>query len=319
MKGVMMSWWVPIVAVAAGTGLRPDAVRAETVADFEGLTFQAAMEYENGSGLSGGGFESSGLWWNNAFTDWGEGVTSWDGWAYSKATDMTTPGFGNQYSAYSQSYLGGTSGPGAGADGSNVYAVASMSEYGVLFGDPPPTIRIPAGKYVRSAKIANTTYAYLAMKDGDDGNDPPFVSGPFGTGDFFKLTITGKDAQGDPVGAISYYLADFRPAGQRGDSGIKTDYILSDWTDLNALEPLGAWGGPVSIADLAGARALEFRLDTSDRLPPEDGGWANTPLYFAMDDIILSAVAEPSAIAMIVSGALCCLLGWRRRRTWIQR
>jgi hypothetical protein len=190
--------------------------------------------------------------------------------------------------------------------------VACLSEYDLLFGGTLPTIRVPEGQYVQSAQIANTTYAYLAMANGDDGNTPPFVTGPFSAGDFLKVIVKGYDQQHAAIGSVAYYLADFRPADQRPDNGLKDNYILSDWTDLGTLQPLDNAGQPTGLGALAGARTLEFLIDTSDR--DHATGFANTPLYFALDNITVAPLPEPSTIVLIASGAIAMCF-WRRRRT----
>lgn len=68
--------------------------------------------YWNGSDGSGG-FTSGNAFFPNQFTDWGNGITSWKGFAYSNHTDIVTPGYVNQYSSYA----------GGGANGSEKYAV----------------------------------------------------------------------------------------------------------------------------------------------------------------------------------------------------
>ena len=48
--------------------------------------------YNQNRQIEGSGFQ-------NSFTDWGGGSSSWSGFAISNHTDTTTPGFANQYSA----------------------------------------------------------------------------------------------------------------------------------------------------------------------------------------------------------------------------
>ena len=104
-----------------------------------------------------------------------------------------------------------------------------------------PIIAIPQGQYAVTAKIANTAYAYWAMATGNDGYG---IVRQFSAeyADYFRMTITGKDADGGLVGSIPYYLADFRPAALRPDNGRKDNYVLADWIDLRAMQPLGARG-----------------------------------------------------------------------------
>ena len=194
-----------------------------------------------------GGFTSRGAGFNNSFSDFGGGFTAWEGWAYSNATDATTPGPGNQYSALA----------GGGAGGSANYGVAFTNTF-VL---DAPIVTLPVGTIPLSLRATNTTYTGLSMRDGDafakkfggsSGDDP----------DWFLLTITGLDAVNQPVGSVEFYLADYR------FSDNAQDYILDDWTNA-------------SLASLAGAVKLSFALASSDV-----GTFGmNTPAYFALDSL----------------------------------
>ena len=120
-----------------------------TISDFEDLSL-APESYWNGSDSSGG-FTSGDAYFVNTFTDWGGGITSWDGFAYSNMTDTTTAGFGNQYSAIT----------GSGATDSDNYGV------GYVGSAAPPTAVLDTAGTVTGAHFRNTTYAYLAMLNGE--------------------------------------------------------------------------------------------------------------------------------------------------------
>ena len=199
---------------------------------------------------------------------------SWVGWSYSNTTDTATEGYTNQYSAFT----------GGGAGGSATYGVANNFTTG------DARITILAGYYVASAMITNTTYAALSMTNGDafakkfggPSEDDP---------DWFLLTVLGKNAADQQIGFEELYLADYRFA----DNSL--DYIVRDWTE-------------VDLSSLKGASTLEFSLDSSDV-----GVWGmNTPAYFAMDNIVLEQVPEPSTVVMLLSAAAASLLVRRRRR-----
>ncbi len=219
-----------------------------------------AEGYWNGSDESGG-FTSGGATFHNAYdTTWG----SWSGFAYSNHTDTATPGWGNQYSA-----IGG-----GGAGGSANYAVAFDPG---PFGSPPTvTFAAPVDLAGLGALITNTTYAALAVRDGE----PP--ARQFSAGDWFLLTITGFDTTGD-TGTVEFYLADFRDGREE---------IVDDWTFVD-FSTLGVVGG------------LRFSVSSSD---VGDFG-VNTPTYFAMDDFL--AVPEPSVALTALAGLGLFL---RRRR-----
>jgi hypothetical protein len=233
----------------AGAGLGP-------VADFEDLTL-APESYWNGSDGSGS-FTSGLARLSNAFTDWGGGVTSWEGFAYSNRTDTTLAGFDGQYTA-----------AGGSAHSGGNYAV------GYLGFSSLPAIAMSSPMVISGLYVSNNLYAASVLRDGDAS----FGVEPFSSGDWFSLTIIGKDSAGQATGSQTTFLADFRD-GQRS--------ILTDWrfVDLSAL-------GVVS--------SLEFSLASSDVAP-----WGmNTPAYFVVDTII----PEPATLLLV--GAGLCLL--RRR------
>jgi len=138
--------------------------------------------------------------WNDTFD------CCWDGFTYSRATDTTTPGFGNDRSAITGDGFG-----------------AGQDNYGVGTGDSP-TIRFGQPQTVLGAYFTNITYSYLAMVNGDDGNATPFVKGPFGPGDFFELSIIGLDAGGAETGSVEFLLAD--------GADVLDDWA---WVDLSGL------------------------------------------------------------------------------------
>jgi hypothetical protein len=232
--------------IAVSTNGFGDATAAAV--DFEDLKLAEDSFYNGSDGA--GGFTSGGASFNNTFTDFGGGFSSWSGWSYSNRVDTTTPGFDNQYSAIT----------GEGSVGSATYGVsfASTDDLGVS------QITLPAGARPLSVRITNTTYAALSMLAGDAFAKK--FGGPTGADpDFFKLTITGRAADDDPLGSVDFYLADFRAAESAGD------YVVQDWRS-------------VDLAALDGAAKLGFTLTSTDV-----GQFGmNTPAYFALDDLLLS-------------------------------
>ena len=197
-------------------------------------------------------FANSAAWWGDY----------WDGWTYTNMTDTTTPEDANQFSAYT----------GGGAGGSATYAIvydgASMAE--IMGLDPLPIQFAMTDTYTddyefASMQIANTTYAALAMQGGN------WAATKFGSGDWFLLTITGYDVDGNELATqIDFYLADFR------DADSSNWYILEEWAT-------------VDLTPLEGAVSLGFALSSSD----VDPMWGmNTPSYFAVDNIVLKKKSE---------------------------
>jgi len=75
---------------------------------------------------------------------------------------------------------------------------------------------------------------------------------------------------------------------------------------------LNTWQS-VDLSSLSAAKTLTFSLTSSD-----NGAYGmNTPAYFAMDNLTLSAVPEPSTLALLcVAGIAGALWGYRRRQVF---
>jgi hypothetical protein len=238
-----------IVTILSIIVLTAGSVRAQTV-DFEDLTL-GVEDYYNGSD-DAGGFESAGVVFNNYFDD--TYFEYWEGFAYSNTTDTVTEGYTNQYSAY----------PGSGAASSLNYGVAyqpGFYGYGTV-----PTITFPETVEIKSAAITNTTYAYLTVQNGDSYGISDKFGGESGDlKDWYLLTITGKDAEGNVTGEVEFYLADYRFE----DNAL--DYIVSEWIR-------------VDLTALGNVKRIEFHLTSSDTDPDPTIGM-NTPSYVAVDNI----------------------------------
>lgn len=187
------------------------------------------------------GFMFDNLFFPNTFD---ANFNFWTGWAISATTDVTTPGFTNQYSAI----------VGEGADGTAAYAVsfASPESYVTLDTDQPNGMET-----IPSVHITNSTYAYLSMRDGDDfakkfggetGDDP----------DFFLLTIKTY-SENQLQDSILFYLADYRFEDN------SQDYLIDEWIEVEF---------PSAAVD-----SVTFGLSSSD-----NGMFGmNTPAYFCAD------------------------------------
>lgn len=238
------------------------------VIDFSDLTLAASSYYDGGPLTNSAGWTSGGASFNNSVTNWGGSFYSWAGFAYSNQTDTTTPGYVNQYSAYN---LGASTG---------TYAVGYYS----TFDGYAPTISFGGAVAPQSIWLANTTWAALAMRDGNG------ASRKFAAGDYFNVVITGLDQSGVATGAaITHALADFRAGGS---------YIADDWTEVD----LGALG--------ANVWSIKFSFESTDI-----GDWGiNTPAYVAIDNLNFVAVPEPSAAAALAGLGALGLASLRRRR-----
>lgn len=187
------------------------------------------VEYE-------GGFTSGILYAHNT---WNETWGSWSGMACSNHTDRETPGYDNQYSVFDIS----------GAEGSEQFVV--------LYPSDTATCSFASPVDIQAVSVNNATYAYLAIKEGNDGYT---MQTQFEEGDYFILTITGMDENGTETGSVNYYLADFRDG--------KT-YVCDDWTQ-------------VDLTTLGKIKSLGFSLSSSDM-----GLWGmNTPGYACIDNLV---------------------------------
>ena len=220
--------------------LAMSGVTYSNTSTFEDLDL-LAESYWNGSDGSGG-FVSGDLHFNNNYNaEYG----SWDGFSYSNLTDTTTMGFAAQYNAIT----------GSGQSGSANYAVAYVGW------TTPPTMTLPEPGIVEGFYVTNSSYTYYSMLNGDDyakkfggdsGDEP----------DWFMLTITGKNVDGNDVGSVDFYLADYRFEDNN------EDYIVDTWQY-------------VDLTSLGEVMSLEFALSSSD---VGDFGM-NTPASFAIDTI----------------------------------
>ncbi len=226
-----------------------------------------------------GSFPSETLSFNNANSP--ELFGSWNGFSYSNVTDTTTAGFANQFASFA----------GSGADGSATFGVGFADQGG--FFDLPTISRDPDDERLfKSLSVTNTTYAALSMRHGDSfakkfggptGHDP----------DYLKLTIKGIDGSNQAIGAVDFYLADYR------FSDNSQDYVVDQWVN-------------VDLAQIANARSLEFSFESTDNGP----FGINTPTYFAIDDI---ALATPTLLMDIADSVVTESAGANATRVRVSR
>ena len=228
--------WIFLIAILTFAG----TMQAE-IATFDDLILSPESYWNGADGA--GGFISGGMHFNNIYdNDW----ASWEGFAYSNLTDTTTMGFAAQYNAITGTGQGGS------------------ANYGVVFvgWTSPPTVTLEAPGLIDGLYVTNSNYGYYSMLLGDvfakkfggpTGDDP----------DWFLLTITGKDVDGEATGAVEFYLADYRFQDN------SEDYLVDTWQY-------------VDLTSLGEVRSLEFALSSSDV-----GDWGmNTPASLAVDTIV---------------------------------
>ena len=219
-----------------------------TIANFENLEIEN-NNYWNGS--TGEGFFQSGnaIFTNHYNADYG----SWNQWSYSSMADNTTPGWANQYSAITRGGFEAT------GEDIGTYAVS----YASAFDAPIVKFADNAAHTIKGFYVTNSTYAALAMKNGDAYSKK--FGGVTGTDpDWFKLSAWGFQ-NGEKTDTIHFYLADYR-------SEINSeDYIIQTWQ----------W---IELSSLGSIDSLQIALSSSDI-----GEWGmNTPAYFCADQFYIS-------------------------------
>ena len=227
-KGLLLSLSLVMVAFAM----------AQEPATFEDVQLNSSGIWQP---LEGNNELHSGGW---VFTNYYSSYF-WGGFTTSNHTDLTQSGLDAQYTAVT----------GCGYDGSSQYAVAYTygAQTDVYAADGQPHT-------VTGCFVTNNLWAYQDMLQGGYGATP--FGGPSGDDpDWFKLTATGKNANGQTVGSLDFYLADYR------FSNNEDDYILTTWEWFD-LSPLG------NVA------TISFSLSSSKT----DYGGMVTPAYFCMDN-----------------------------------
>ena len=169
----------------------------------------------------------------------------WGGFTASNHTDLTQTGMDAQYTAITA----------GGYDGSTQYGVAyTMGAQTDVYASDG------AAHTVSGCYVTNNLWAYQSIIEGD------YSSTPFGgtTGndpDWFKLTATGKNAAGQTVGTLDFYLADYRFTNN------EEDYVIDTWEWFD-LSPLGA------------VHTISFSLSSTK----SNAYGMLTPAYFCIDD-----------------------------------
>ena len=229
------------IMVSAGFILLTACSAFSNVATIEDVNLPA-QSYWNGSDGSGF-FTSGGIIFNNNYDSTFE---SWDGFSCSDINDSVTGDLDGQYNSIAGSGQGGTTS----------YAVCYVGFLGL------PVITLNSETTVYGLYVTNNNTAYYSMLDGSmfakkfggsTGNDM----------DWFKLTISGKNKNGEQTGTVEFYLADYRFDDN------SEDYIVNTWEYID-------------LTSLGQVKTLEFNLSSSDT-----GLWGmNTPAYFALDTVI---------------------------------
>lgn len=142
---------------------------------------------------------------------------------------------------------------GGGHNGSTAYGVSFAAPFnGPCFAE---VMHNSTGNVVKGFYVTNSAYAYTSMTTGDA------YAKKFQKGDWFLLTMTGYDVDGNVTGKKDYYLADLR------DADPANHFFINDWRY-------------VDLSGLGKVKKIEFALSSSD-----SSAWGmNTPGYFCFDD-----------------------------------
>lgn len=177
----------------------------------------------------------------HSFSDYGFGM----GFTYSSLTDITTPGSTNN----------------SAITGEGVYTNAYFTvNTGGEFIGIPSEITFKDGKAYKAKEcyVTNSTYAYHAIKDHNDGNGQYGMVKEWGEDDWFKLTITGYNGDTE-TGHIDFLLAD----------GMN---IVNTWQKID-------------LSSLGEVTSISFSLSSTDN----DPSWGmNTPSYFCLDQLTVT-------------------------------
>lgn len=277
---------LPLAADSAWVGPDPNGVITNEI-DSWGTPYE----------LNTGSFASDGAVFTNRYN---LTFSVWSSFAYSNRTDTTTGDFSNQTSAITGRGFNSTSGP------SDNYAVGfgytDLPIQSATAADDLSNFALPQSQKIVGAYFTNATYSALVIENGNsfarkfghisdgDLNNPGWINTQ--EPDWFKLTIYGVDENGDLLSNnVEFYLADFRAPDDNDD------YVIDEWTY-------------VDLTPLAEARTLFFNLTSSDN---DVNFGMNTPGYFAIDNIVIQPVPEPTTAALFCIAAAGLGL---RRRAW---
>lgn len=154
-------------------------------------------------------------------------------------------------------------------DGCGRIYITNSQGYGVsVLGDKTPVSGTAKYAFFNSVKVANTTYAYLTMKDGN-----AYAAGVNAENKgWFKVQFIAFDSNNPtakPVGCVEAYLANFDESleSEAGFTGeIKDSWVEVDLTSLPETSIL--------VVNFAGSDCSDYGL--------------NTPCYCALDDFVVT-------------------------------
>lgn len=178
----------------------------------------------------------------------------WGGFTASNHTDLTQTGMDAQYTAITA----------GGYNGSAQYGVA------YTYGAQTDVYASDGQSHtVTGCYVTNNLWAYQSVVNGD-ASSTPFGGTSGNDPDWFKLTATGKNASGQTIGALDFYLADYRFANN------EEDYVVDTWEWFD-LSPLGA------------VHTISFSLSSTKG----NAYGMLTPAYFCIENFNGTAPGQP--------------------------
>lgn len=182
----------------------------------------------------------------HSHVDWGWGNSFGEGFTYTNCTDDTTPGYTN-LSAITKKGVK-----------TNAYFTANAG--GADYDEGMPAIiSFKDGKAYNAKEcyVTNSTYAYLAIKNHDDGNGEYGMVKEWTERDEFTLIITGYNGD-KQTASVKLKLAD----------GLN---IVNTWQQ-------------VDLSSLGLVTSIKFNLTSTDSY----NGFSNTPAYFCLDQLTVT-------------------------------
>ncbi|MBO7459705.1 MAG: DUF4465 domain-containing protein [Bacteroidales bacterium] len=220
------------------------------VANFDDVTLGANGYWQ---GEEGDNEMFSGGW---IFTNYySQAYSFWGGFTASNHTDLTQTGMDAQYTAITA----------GGYDGSAQYGVA------YTFGAQTDVYASDGQAHtVTGCYVTNNLWAYQSVVNGD-ASSTPFGGTTGNDPDWFKLTATGKNASGQTIGTLDFYLADYRFDNN------EEDYVVDTWE----------W---FDLSTLGAVHTISFSLSSTKG----NAYGMLTPAYFCIDDFNGTAPLPPT-------------------------
>ncbi|HNQ67681.1 MAG TPA: DUF4465 domain-containing protein [Bacteroidales bacterium] len=234
-----------LVLILLGLFCGASLLFAQNIVDFEELILVPESHW-NGSDMSGS-FSSGYLKFYNTYIDWGGGIGSWNGFAYTNETDITTFSYENEFSSAS----------GEGVWSSENYAVSYiMGDWENNYEPIPSILKIDletAPEMIPGMFISLNAYSSLYMADNNY-----YSNGHH----WLKLHIVAYSTTSWYATTADIIMADYR------FDNPELNFKFNNWTYIDM-----SWAEDTD--------SLLFYIYSSD----EGDYGVNTPAYFCIDNV----------------------------------